>query len=115
MRPLAATRLLYGSALVLAPGTIVRALPHGPIDRRTRLVGRVLGVRQVLQATVVERRPTKRRLLVGAALDAGHAATMLLLAERRPRRRRLARANALAALTFATAGLLASRRAPHLR
>jgi hypothetical protein len=41
-------------------------------------VARILGARQPLQALFTARRPTRRVLEVGAAVDALHAATMVL-------------------------------------
>jgi hypothetical protein len=38
---------------------------------------RVLGARQLLQAAITARRPTRRALELGAAVDAVHAATMM--------------------------------------
>lgn len=102
--------MLYGSVLFLAPDRVLNALPHDPIDRRARTFARVLGARHLLQAAIVDRHASKRRLRAGAVVDAGHALTMVALAALRPQRRWLAGANALAAAAFAAAGILETRR-----
>ena len=110
MRALTATRMLYGSMLLLVPGKVLHALPHKRIDRRAKTFARILGARHLLQLCLVDREATTRRLRAGAIVDASHAATMIALAALRPERRQLASANALVAATFATAGILATRR-----
>lgn len=110
MRGLTATRILYGSVLFLAPGKVLHALSHEPIDQRAQIFARALGARHLLQAVIVDRHASKRRLRAGAVVDASHAATMVTLAVLRPQRRRLAGGNALAAATFAAAGVVETRR-----
>lgn len=102
--------MLYGSVLLLAPGEVLHALSHEPIDRRALTFARVLGARHLLQAVIVDRHASKRRLRAGALVDAGHAVTMVVLAVLRPERRWLAGGSALAAATFAAAGILETGR-----
>jgi hypothetical protein len=87
---LTAARLIYGSLLLLAPGVLVAELSHRRIDRRTRLVARTLGVRNLVEAAVLSRRHSRAWLLAGAATDGAHAATMAALAALDRRRRPLA-------------------------
>jgi hypothetical protein len=55
-------RVLYGSTLLLAPDRVVDELTHGRVDRTARISARVLGVRLLLQAVVVDPRSAPRRL-----------------------------------------------------
>lgn len=110
VRVLAGFRLLYGSALLAAPDALLGDLPEARIDRRALAFARVLGARQVVQAVMAYRWPSRRASLVGVAVDGAHAASMVTLARLDPRRRGLASANALGASAFALAGLLAARR-----
>ena len=73
-------------------------------------VARVLGTRQLLQGLMIIRRPTRRTLELGAAVDALHAATMVVGAAANVGPRRLTLASAATAGTFAGLGLADSRR-----
>ena len=115
MRALTATRVLYGSLLLLAPGKLLRQLPRRQTGRRTQAVARVLGARHLLQAVIVSRQSSKRRLRAGAVVDASHAATMVALAALVPQRRWPAGADALAAASLAAAGIIESRRPRDVR
>ena len=99
-----------GGALLLHPGPLLRSLQRGPVDRRVITVARVLGIRQLVQGLMTVRRPTRRTLAVGAAVDATHAASMLAAATAGLGPRRLTVASAAAAGAFAGAGLAQSRR-----
>ncbi len=105
MSPLIVIRVAWGAALLLAPGRVLRALPHQQIDRRARVFARVLGARDVAQAALIARRPTRGWILAGVAVDATHATTMVALALLRPGRRKLALANLMTASAFAIAGV----------
>jgi cyanophycinase-like exopeptidase len=74
-----------------------------------RAIIRVLGARETVQALVTSLHPQRRVLLVGAAVDATHSASMILLAAREPRLRRLAAASAAAAALFALVGESSAR------
>lgn len=108
-RRLPPVRVAWGAALLLAPDRVLRALPHGQIDRPALAFARVLGVRDLVQAAVIARRPTRGRILAGAAVDATHATTMVALALIRPDRRKLALTNVTTASAFAVAGLRRAR------
>ena len=49
-------RVAYGAVLVLTPRLLTRALPHQQIDARAIAFARVLGIRHLLEATIVGRR-----------------------------------------------------------
>jgi len=100
-----AARLAYGTALVLAPDVTAGALAGRRLDRRARLVARVLGVRHIAQALVLRgRQPGSLPRRAGRATDLLHAGSMALLAALAPGWER-------AALTEATLALLLADRA----
>ncbi len=103
-------RSTYGGALLLAPARWLSAVARTPVDRPAAAVARVLGARELAQAALVDRRPTRDRLLVGAGVDAAHAASMVPVARWAHRRahRRLAARSARTATGFATASLIAA-------
>jgi len=113
MNPVTVIRAIGGAVLLLAPDAILREVPHQQIDRSTRVFSRILGVRHLAQAAMVSSRggraSSRRWILIGAAVDAVHAATMAALALLRPSCRRLALTNATTACTLAAAGLYEAR------
>ena len=98
-----------GAAQVLFPGLASRPLVVQPLDRRSRGVVRALGARQVGQALVTGAQPSAAVLLLGAEVDAAHAASMVALALCSRRWRRAAFADAMIASLFALAGAAAAR------
>lgn len=73
-------RGLWGAALVLAPGPVLRHV-HGVGEGGPGVaVLRVLGARHLLQAAAVTVRPTPRMLLLGAAVDLSHCLSAVPLA-----------------------------------
>lgn len=109
-RLLIGARILWGTALLIAPEAVLGALPHQRIDRRARAFAGLLGARHLLEATVTGRRHTRGWILAGATVDATHAASMVILAGLRPDRRVLALTNAATATTLAAGGLAEARR-----
>jgi hypothetical protein len=107
LRLLLGVRLLWGTALLVAPEAVLSHLPHQRIDRPARTFARLLGTRHLVQAAITTRCPTPRSILAGAAIDATHAATMAILAAIRPDRRDLALTNAATATALAAAGVTA--------
>lgn len=101
VRLLIALHACLGIPLLIAPGKLVGALPHQRIDRSVRVFARTLGVRHLAEAAVLARRHTHDWILAGAAVDATHALTMLLLAWLRPSQRKLALTNAAGATCLA--------------
>jgi hypothetical protein len=98
-----------GAAQVLFPGLASRLLAVRPLDRGSRGVIRVLGIRQLSQALVTGTQPSAAVLLVGAEVDAAHAASMITLALCSRRWRRAALVDAMIASLFALAGAAAAR------
>lgn len=110
MSPLIAVRVLWGTALVIAPEAVLGDLPHQKIDRPARAFARVLGARHLIQAAITSRHDTPGWVRAGAAVDATHATTMAVLAALRPARRKLALTNVATAAALSIAGLADSRR-----
>jgi hypothetical protein len=91
-----------GAVLVARPDALV-ALVVGDGAHPATWIVRFLGARMVVQGCVVGARPTRALLVGGAAVDALHAASMVLVARGEPRYRRSALASALTATMFAAA------------
>jgi hypothetical protein len=98
-----------GAAQVLFPGLASRPLVLEPLDRCSRGVIRVLGIRQLSQALVTGTQPSAAVLLLGAEVDGAHAASMVALALCSRRWRRAALADAMIASLFVLAGVAADR------
>ena len=98
-----------GAAQALFPGRAPRLLVIQPLDRCSRGVIRVLGIRQVSQALVTGTQPSAAVLLLGAEVDAAHAVSMIALTLCSRRWRRAALADATIASLFALAGAAAAR------
>jgi hypothetical protein len=98
-----------GAAQVLYPGVASRLLVIQPLDRCSRRVIRVLGIRQLCQALVTGTQPSAAVLLLGAEVDGAHAASMVALALSSRRWRRAALAEAMIASLFALAGAATAR------
>jgi hypothetical protein len=98
-----------GAAQALFPGLTSRLLVIQPLDRCSRGVIRALGIRQLSQALLTGAQPSAAVLLLGAEVDAAHAASMIALALCSGRWRRAALADAMIASRFAQAGAAAAR------
>ena len=105
----AAVRAGWGLLLVAAPAAVPRRSGGGS-DGRALVVARVLGVRELLQATVTAAVPARSVVGAGAAIDAVHAVTAVGLALVDPRRRALALASAATAAGWAALGAAVLRR-----
>lgn len=112
MRYSALARATWGLSLLLAPGVVIRAISREPTDRASRVTGRILGFRHLVQALTVERAGTRGWLLVGAAVDATHALSMAGLAALDRDHRRPAAIDATLATGLAVNGLRKARNAP---
>ena len=111
MKYAAATRTAYGVLLLLMPSVVIRVASGGPADRTPLVVGRVLGLRHLIQALIIERRRTCKRLLVGTAIDAVHALSMVGIAVLNKNHRQLAMLDAVLATGLAIDGLREARNA----
>ena len=108
VRAVAAVRGTADLVLVVRPDTVLDALTPGSA-RPPRGLVRLLGARVVLQQLLVLAAPTRRTVVLGAAVDGLHAASMVAAALRWPQHRGAA---ALSAASAAAAGLLALAVAP---
>jgi hypothetical protein len=104
-RALQLTRAGYGVALLLKPGLTIRLATRGPPSRGACRVAWLLGARHLAQATLTALAPRPGVFAVGAAADALHAASMLMLAVVDRAARRTALMDAMAEAGFAAAGL----------
>jgi hypothetical protein len=97
-------RAAYGVALLCAPGYLVRACTGQFPSPRARRVVRVLAVRHLAQAAITVWAPGPDTVVVGAAVDVLHSASMFAFAAATQPLRRAELADALAAATLAVAG-----------
>lgn len=102
----------YGLALFLIPGRTAGLVVHRPLGRGARAVVRVLGLREIVQASTCAPRPTRAVSTVGLGVDVLHASTMLILAAASPTWRRSALVSAMVASTFALLGVGERRTLP---
>ena len=107
-RALQLTRAGYGVALLLKPGLTIRLATGQPASRRACRVAWLLGARHLAQATLTALAPRPGVFAAGAAADALHAASMLMLAMVNGAARRTALTDAMAEAAFAAAGLAAA-------
>jgi len=108
MAPISLVRAALGTVYVFVPQW-VPGLLGVQVDRRARVVVRILGARYLIQAGLVSRAvsrapSTPYAPAIGAAVDGVHAASMVTLAAADRRRRRLALADAGIAAAFGAAG-----------
>jgi NAD(P)-dependent dehydrogenase (short-subunit alcohol dehydrogenase family) len=108
-RATAAVRAGWGGALLMMPGMLLRAGGLSPVSTAAVTAARVLGARHLLQAALTAVRPTASVAVLGAAVDAAHAGTDVLLAVASARWRRTALTDAAVAAGFAAAGWRAWR------
>ena len=106
-RALAAARGAADLALVLAPDRVRQLV--APASPTPRWLVRLLGTRVVLQQLVVLAAPSRRTVLLGAGIDALHAASMVAAARHWPAHRRPA---LLSGAVAAASAVLAVATAP---
>lgn len=109
IRLLTAARVLWGAALLVAPGSVIVEATTVRASGVTQVAARLLGLRHLAEAAFTGRRHSPTPILLGAAVDGTHAATLAVLALIRPDQRRLALTNVATATTFAFAGVAESR------
>ena len=100
----------YGALLLCSPEPVLRRYAGHPPDVATRRVGRVLGLRQLAQASLTAGAVGPVVHALGLQVDLAHAASMLGLAAAEPRYRRAAMCDAATAGAFAAAGAALIRR-----
>ncbi len=111
MRYAAVARSAYGVLLLLVPGAVIRTASGEPAGTAPAMVGRILGLRHLVQALAVDRKVTRDRLLAGAVIDAAHALSMVALAAASERHRQPAALDAAMAGALAANGLREARNA----
>ncbi len=111
MRYAAVARAAYGLLLLLVPDAVVRLASSEPMYLTPTVVGRILGLRHLVQALTIERIETRNLLLAGTAIDVAHALSMLALAALNRNHRRLAALDAALAGGLAVNGLREARNA----
>jgi hypothetical protein len=107
-RALQLTRAGYGVALLLKPGPTIRLATGRPPSRRACRVAWLLGARHLAQATLTALAPRPAVFAAGAAADALHDASMVMLAVADRAARRTALTDAMAEAAFAAAGVAAA-------
>lgn len=101
VRILATERVLFGSALMISPGTLA-GVAAGNQPTPPTWIGRVLGLRLLTQGMAELAFPRTRVLIAGSVIDVLHAVTMLAPTLIAPRYRRVALASATEATLAAT-------------
>ena len=104
IHPATIARAALGLSLLLRSEQIGEFVAGERLERRWVVAGRVLGMRHLAEASVVNLKPSARLTLAGAAVDAIHACTAAGFGFVDPRRRRLVWANAIVAALFSAAG-----------
>ncbi len=97
-------RALWGAALLIDPDRVMRATDSGPVDAPSRVVARILGARQLVQAALSGLRPSPEVLAMGVWVDTVHALTACTLALSVRRRARAGYTDAAIAGVWAAAG-----------
>lgn len=73
-------RACWGAALLIAPRHVMTNVHNVRIDRKSVVIARILGARQLTQAALSGIRPSPEVLAIGVWVDAVHAITALGLA-----------------------------------
>ncbi|KAA0109283.1 hypothetical protein [Mycolicibacterium sp. P1-5] len=94
----------WGVALLFNPDGVLRVTASGPVDSTGRNVTRILGARQLVQATLSGLRPSPEVLAMGVWVDTVHALTASALALSDRRRARAGCTDAAIAGVWAGAG-----------
>jgi hypothetical protein len=97
-------RGLWGAALLIDPDRVLRATDSQPVDTDSRVVTRILGARQLLQAVLSGLRPSPEVLAMGVWVDSVHSLTAIALAFSDRRRARAGYTDAAIAGVWAAAG-----------
>lgn len=100
----------WGLALLLAPETVLGRVHHIRVDAPTLGVARILGARQLAQATLSGVDPSPEVLAMGVWVDTAHALSAIGLAAAAPRRARAALTDTAVAGLWAAAGARDLRR-----
>jgi hypothetical protein len=104
IHPATIARIALGLSLLLRSEQIGELVAGERLERRWVMAGRVLGLRHLAEASVVNVKPSAGLALAGAAVDAIHACTAAGFGLVDSRRRRLVWASAIVAALFSAAG-----------
>jgi hypothetical protein len=104
-RALQLARAGYAGALLRQPGEAIRVATGQLPGRRACRVARLLGARHLAQATLITLAPLPTVFMMGAGVDALHAASMVILAAVDRTARRAALTDAAVEAAFAATGL----------
>lgn len=96
--------------MLLAPRAVLARARAVRIDRRAVVITRILGARQVVQASLSGIKPTPEILAAGVWVDAVHSLTALALAVADHRRVRVGVVDAVVAALWAALGAYDLRR-----
>jgi hypothetical protein len=105
MRRAALARVLYGTALLLTPDSVVERVAGGDTGGAFSGLRRVLGVRHVAQGLALRDADSLPAAVPGALADVAHVATLLPFLAADDGRRRAYALDAAAALTLLVADL----------
>ena len=108
MRRIAIVRVVYGVFLLVASDTLIETV-IGERSRMAAVVGRIIGMRHVVQALTLGKRRSRGWAAAGAGIDTLHALSMVALAILSDRYRRLAALDAAVASSWAVSGWLFGR------
>lgn len=109
MRYIAPLRAAWGLTLLVMPGPIIGTIAGKPADDISKIVGRILGARQLGQALTLGRTRDPFWMGTGAAIDTLHSLSMVALAAVDPGHRRLAGFDAVFAGVLAMEEFLEAR------
>jgi hypothetical protein len=109
MRALTAVRAAVAVTYLTAPRWIPGLVLGVRLDQRASLVARVLGARQLIEASVAAAVPSPVTLKISSAVDGLHAGSMLALAAADDRRRKVALADAALAAGLCAAAWVQAR------
>jgi hypothetical protein len=105
IRPIELLRAAWGAVLLVAPGVVLRLVHAVRIDGRALVIARVLGARQLLQASLSGIKPSPEMLAAGVCVDAVHSMTAVGLAVVDRHRARVGVADGIVAALWAALGL----------
>jgi hypothetical protein len=103
-RKIEVARGTWGIVAIAAPRLVLARVGGDPTDRDSRVVMRILGARQAVQATLSGIAPTGPVLALGVWVDTVHAATAIALAAGDRRYSKPAAVDAVIAAIWAAVG-----------
>lgn len=108
LRVVGVARAIWGSGLLLRPGSVLTAVHRAPLDTVDLTVARILGARHVGQAAATVAVPAPEVVAAGVYADLAHALSMVGLAAAVRSRRRAGLTEATIAVAFALGGWMSA-------